>query len=298
MIPARGLELCLEDGRDQGDASPLRAGRRLQILMVVQELDVEQGDALRRFGWRVRRRADANGEGPEDEERGNPRCGERSATRREQSFAPGKAWAAAGLGRDSRRRPSFRNPSSFHPFPAAISRTSPRRLAAGLVRSAGPSQYKRRSDAIGNRADGQNRRIAHACKVVMGATARGVCRRSAGWIGHRGVGADSGRYGQDRRLERLLRPIRRSGRQGVAGGRSTRGRGFRQGGGRPQGRGHLRRSSEQARHRRGDCAAMGGSGGRRRDRRPRQFRRRSRRQHASCTRRIARCSHPQPRPRI
>ena len=100
-ISARGLELCLEGGRDQSDTSPLRAGRRLQILMVVQELDVEQGDALRRFGWRVRRRADANGEGPEDEERGNPRCGERSATRREQSFEPGKAWAAAGLGRDS-----------------------------------------------------------------------------------------------------------------------------------------------------------------------------------------------------
>src|ERR1700677_380041 len=76
-VPAGGFELRLEEGRDQGEASPLRAGRRLQILMVVQELDVEKGDALGRFGWRSRsRRSDANGKGPKGEERGKSPCGE------------------------------------------------------------------------------------------------------------------------------------------------------------------------------------------------------------------------------
>ena len=37
-------------------ARALRTGRGLQILMVVQELDVEQGDALGRFRWRGRGR--------------------------------------------------------------------------------------------------------------------------------------------------------------------------------------------------------------------------------------------------
>ena len=91
-----------------------------------------------------------------------------------------------------------------------------------------------------------------------------------------GLGSNSGRDHQDRRSQRLLRTVRRSGRQRVVRRRSTRGGGLRQGGGRPQGRDHLRRSSEQARHRRCDCTAMGGPGRRRRDRRPRQFRRRSR----------------------
>ena len=97
---------------------------------------------------------------------------------------------------------------------------------------------------------------------------------------HERVCANSGRHDQDRRPERLLRSVRRPGRQGIAGRRSTGGRGLRQRGRRPQGRDRLRRSSEQARHRGRDRAAMGGRGGRRRDRRPRQFRRRSRRQHA------------------
>ena len=102
MIPAGGLELCLEEGRDQGKPSPFRARRRLQILMVVQELDVEQGDALRRFRWRSRRRrADANGKGPEDEERSKAPCRERHATWRELSFAREKARIAAGVGRNS-----------------------------------------------------------------------------------------------------------------------------------------------------------------------------------------------------
>src|ERR1700722_7935669 len=35
MIPAGGLELCFEDGRDQGDARPLRLRRRLGTRRVV-----------------------------------------------------------------------------------------------------------------------------------------------------------------------------------------------------------------------------------------------------------------------
>src|ERR1700722_1197500 len=82
--------------------------------MVVQELDGEQGDALRRFRWRVRRRrADANGKGPEDEERSKAPRREQDATRREHSFAPGKARIAAGVGRDTTRRSSVRTIHRF-----------------------------------------------------------------------------------------------------------------------------------------------------------------------------------------
>jgi hypothetical protein len=62
--------------------------------MVVQELDVEQRDALSPFRWRSRRsRADANGKGSEDENRGKPPCSEAP---REQTVPPAKAPPTAG----------------------------------------------------------------------------------------------------------------------------------------------------------------------------------------------------------
>src|SRR5262249_48237008 len=43
LIPAGSLELSLEEGPDQGEASLLRRLCRLEILMVVEELDIEEG---------------------------------------------------------------------------------------------------------------------------------------------------------------------------------------------------------------------------------------------------------------
>ena len=221
-----------------------------------------------------------------------------SEARPARAQAPTKASAAARIGRDPETplwlRKSF-IVSSFSERPFShIGETSG---VQGLSGAAGPSQYNAESGAIGNRRTDRTGGSPMPARFMRSLTARLVRRRSAGWLGHRGVGANSGRHDQDRRLERLLRSIRRSGRQGVAGRRSAGGRGLRQGGGRPQGRDHFRRSSEQARHRRRDCAAMGGS------------RRASTRSSTSpipasvspstrsCTRRIARCSRPRPRPR-
>ncbi len=53
-ISAGGLTLRLEDRLDQGDASPLGRGRRLEILMIVQELDVEQGVFFHGIGTPLR----------------------------------------------------------------------------------------------------------------------------------------------------------------------------------------------------------------------------------------------------
>src|SRR5271165_2689937 len=62
LISGRRFEHRSEKLGDARKASSLRVGRRLQILVVVQELDAEQSDGLDRVGQsgRRRRRATAN----------------------------------------------------------------------------------------------------------------------------------------------------------------------------------------------------------------------------------------------
>ena len=93
------------------------------------------------------------------------------------------------------------------------------------------------------------------------------------------LGGSSRQQRQDRRAQRFLRPVRRSGRQGLVHRRANGRRGFCQGIERPQGRDHLRRSPEQARCRFRHRAALGRSGECRGHRRPAEFRRGARRQH-------------------
>jgi hypothetical protein len=64
-------------------------------------LDVEQSDDPNRIVWRARgRRASANGDGSENQERRNPQRGKPRATGSEQTFAPAKAPTTASIGRD------------------------------------------------------------------------------------------------------------------------------------------------------------------------------------------------------
>jgi hypothetical protein len=109
--------------------------------MVVEELNIEQGDTLGRFRWRSsRREADAKRERSEDQQRGKAPC--------EQSRPPAEAWSAAGVARDSRRRPRFKNLHRFNPFLRLLShiaeasgaglsgRPGHRNINAGLALSA------------------------------------------------------------------------------------------------------------------------------------------------------------------
>jgi hypothetical protein len=101
FILARGFELRLEYGLDRRKANPLRVGRGLQIRVIVQELDVEQSDDPDRIVWRgLGRRASANGDGSENQERRNPQRGKPRATGSEQTFAPAKAPTTTCIGRD------------------------------------------------------------------------------------------------------------------------------------------------------------------------------------------------------
>ena len=79
------------------EASPLGAGRRLQIRMIIDELDVEQGDALDRIGRRgCVRRASADGEGSEDQDRRNSQHGKESVAEWKQNLAPAKPPTTPG----------------------------------------------------------------------------------------------------------------------------------------------------------------------------------------------------------
>ena len=180
-----------------------------------------------------------------------------SAPRREQSFARQRRGLRPASAATPDAALSFRILHRFVLFRRPFSHIA-EALAAGLPGRPGHRSINARPALSGigrmDRIGGSPMRA----RFHAAASARRVRRCSAGWLGRGGVGADSGRHGQDRRPERLLRTVRRSGRQGIAGWRSARGRGFRQGGGRPQGRDHFRRSPEQARHRRRDCTAMGG----------------------------------------
>ena len=76
--------------------------------MIVQELDVEQSDDPDRIVWRGRgRRASANDDGSENQERRNPQRSKPRATGSEQTFAPAKAPTTPSIGRDPRSRFSF-----------------------------------------------------------------------------------------------------------------------------------------------------------------------------------------------
>ena len=83
--------------RDSIDARRTRrVGRRLQIRVIVQEMYVEQSDDSDRIFWRGRgRRASANGDGSENQERRNPQPGKPRATGRCGSTVTLSASAAA-----------------------------------------------------------------------------------------------------------------------------------------------------------------------------------------------------------
>ena len=71
-------------------------------------MDVEQSDDPDRIVWRGRsRRASANGDGSENQERRNPQRGKPPATGSEQTFAPAKAPITACIGRDPGSRFGF-----------------------------------------------------------------------------------------------------------------------------------------------------------------------------------------------
>ena len=227
----------------------------------------------------------------------SPRCGERSATRREQSFAPGKAWAAAGVGRDSRRRSSFRILHRLilfrRPFLAhrrgvwlqgLSGRLGHRSINAGLALSGIGRTGRIGGSPMRARLSWALLRAAFAVAALAGLATEASAQ----------IPGDTIKIGV---LSDFSGPFADQVGKGSLVGAQLAAEDF------AKEAGGLKVEVIYADHQNKPDIGVAiarrwvDAGGRRRDRRPRQFRRRSRRQHASCMRRIARCSLPRPRPR-
>jgi hypothetical protein len=102
LISARCFELRSEKLSNGPEASPLRVGRRRQILLVVQELDVEQGDRLDLIGRRELRRSRAIGKRNVYQRQEHPysECCKQRAAAQAQIFGPATARTIPSLSRD------------------------------------------------------------------------------------------------------------------------------------------------------------------------------------------------------
>jgi hypothetical protein len=138
LIPAGSLKLRLEKGPDQREASLLRRLCRLEIPVVVEELDVEEGDALGPVGWGSRSGRESGRF--EDKEGDKPQRGDRR-------LPPAEAQTP---GRESRRRFGF----------PILHRLTP---SARLSDQPDHRSINARPALSGMGWMDVNRRIAHAC---------------------------------------------------------------------------------------------------------------------------------------